>query len=486
MTNVLHLPAVAAIDIGTTSAKGLLVRSDGHVVLAEQRFYETSFPQPGYAEQDPDFILQSVVEIIKTIVLNQNISGISFSAAMHSLMAIEKSGKPLTSLMIWSDTRSAKQSGRIIENNLSQQLYEITGTPVHPMSPFCKLLWLKENQPVVFNSAFKFISIKEYILFHLTGDFVVDHSIASATGIFDTDKRQWSTLVLDLLELKKENFSPVVSVYTPLKIKNEIANALGLQDVPLIVGASDGCLAQLGSQAMSEEDLSITIGTSGAVRAATKNKKIDPKAKIFNYLLDDDMFICGGATNNGTALIHWYGKNIDSSASQDVVEFVDQIKEIHPGCDGLIMIPYLLGERAPIYNPNVRGAFFGVSIDHHKKHFQRALIEGVCFQIQWIKESVEELFGERKDIFVSGGFTRSKNWVQLLSDVLGKPLIHRDAQDASTMGAAMMGFKALKIPFEFTLQAAAFFNPDPKDHQIYTKNYGAFRKLYSAIEKIKV
>ncbi len=486
MNKIFYLPAMAAIDIGTTSAKGLLIQSNGNVLAGHQKFYETSFPQRGYAEQDPDFILQSVIEIIKTIAGNQKISGFCFSAAMHSLMAIDQDGKPLTPLMIWSDTRSTEQSGRLIENNLSQGFYEITGTPVHPMSPFCKLLWLKENQPDIFSTGFKFISIKEYVLFHLTGDFVIDHSIASATGIFDVGKRQWSARALALLGLREEKFSRTVSVYTALKIKKELVVEWGLPDVPLIVGASDGCLAQLGSHAMGENDLSITIGTSGAVRTATSERKIDPKGRIFNYLLDDHTFICGGATNSGTALLNWYCKNIDGLASEDLVEFVDQIKDVNPGCDGLLMTPHLLGERAPIYNPLARGAFYGISIDHHKKHFQRALIEGICFQIQWITESVEELFGERKDIFISGGFARSKNWVQLLCDVLGKPLTHRETQDASTVGAAMMGFKALEIPIEFALQSSTSFHPDPRVHQIYAESYLEFRKLYAAIEKISV
>jgi gluconokinase len=484
MNKVVNLPAVAAIDIGTTSAKGLLIRSNGNVLASEQKFYETSFPQPGYAEQDPDLILQSVFAILKSITPSQTISGVCFSAAMHSLMAVDKNGKPLTPLMIWSDTRSAEQSSRLIGNNLAQRLYEITGTQVHPMSPLCKLLWIKQNQLEIFISGFKFISIKEYILFHLTGDFIVDHSIASATGLFDLDRRQWSTLALELIGVTEEKFSRPVPVHTALKVNKKNFSGLGLDGVPLIVGASDGCLAQLGSHAMNKNDLSITIGTSGAVRTASHKRRVDPQGRIFNYILDNDNFVCGGATNNGTALLNWYTNNMDSSAGDNPIRFVDQVTEIPPGCDGLLMIPYLLGERAPIYNPNARGGFFGVSIDHTKKHFQRALIEGICFQIRWIMEGVEELFGEREKILISGGFTHSEKWIQILCDILGKPLTLQETQDASTMGAAMMGFKALAIKSEFVLQTSKLFYPDPELHKVYSKNYLTFRKLYSAIEKI--
>ena len=477
------LPVIAAIDVGTTSAKGLLVQSDGNIIRAEQEYYETSFPQPGFAEQDPDSILQAVFDIIKRITLNQNISGICFSSAMHSLMAVDKRGKPLTKLMIWSDTRSANQSARLTENNQSQKLYEITGTPVHPLSPLCKLLWLKENQGVIFNSTFKFISIKEYILYHLTGEFVVDYSVASATGLFDIDGKRWSTEALRLVGLTENKFSRQVNVSAQLKIKKE-GGELSLINVPVIVGASDGCLAQLGSHAMGEKDLSITLGTSGAVRVVTSERKIDPQGKIFNYILDDENFICGGATNNGTALLNWYCKNIDSTASQDIVSFVDQVKEIPPGCLGLVMIPHLFGERAPIYNPNAHGAFLGISVEHNKRHFQRALIEGICFQIGWIMECVEELTGNHESILISGGFTRSETWIQILCDVLGKSLTLRETQDASTVGAAILGFRSLGVETNLEARTSKRFSPDHNNHRIYSRNYFMFRKLYSAIESI--
>jgi gluconokinase len=472
---------IAAIDIGTTSTKGLLVKPNGDIIVSDQKFYETLFPGVGFAEQNPEIIFQSVLHVLKTITSGQKLSGICFSAAMHSLMAVDHSCKALTNLIIWSDTRSINQSEDLISKKIAQELYATTGTPVHPMSPLCKLLWMKENQPEIYKSAFKFISIKEYVLFRLTGEFLVDHSVASATGLFDLDRKQWSALSLELLGLTEEKFSRIVPVLTATKLKKEIATELGLNDVPIIIGASDGCLAQLGSYAMCEDDLSITIGTSGAVRVASKKRRVDPDGRIFNYILDDDTFVCGGATNNGTALFNWYSKNIDQSADQDLAAFLNQIMGIPPGSDGLIMLPYLLGERAPIYNAKARGVFFGVSIDHNRKHFQRAMIEGICFEICWISEYLEELVGPHKNILVSGGFTRSDNWIQILCDVLGKPLTIQGSQDASSIGAAMMGFKALGISFGFTTQSSRTFHPNPESNRIYSESYHNFKKLYRAV-----
>ncbi len=475
---------ILAIDIGTTSAKALLVSPDGNVIATHQEFYETKFPSPGIAEQDPDLIFNAVWQLLKSMDSYQKPVGICFSAAMHSLMAVDEKGNPLTPLMIWSDTRSTAQSRYLHENKLAVPLYETTGTPVHPMSPLCKLLWMKENQPQIYRSSFKFISIKEYILFRLNGKFIVDYSIASATGLFDLDLKKWSPLALKLLELNEERFSAPVNVHSIINVKNEVAKDLGLEDVPLMVGASDGCLAQLGSDAMGDDDLSITLGTSGAVRVSAKKRKVDPAGKIFNYILDDEAFVCGGATNCGTALLNWYSMNMDTSASTDISDFVDQAMSVAAGCNGLLMLPFLLGERAPIYRPEAKGVFFGISIAHTKMHFQRALLEGICFQLRWISECVEESFGSRKRILISGGITRSENWLQLLSNVLGKTLTIQESQDASAMGAARMGFKAMGISHKFNSPELKIYQPESCANLIHSHSYDLYKKLYVALEKI--
>jgi gluconokinase len=473
--------SLLAIDIGTTSAKGLLVNPLGEVTASAQQFYETFFPQPGFAEQNPQTILDGVFDIVKKIAAQQTPVGICFSAAMHSLMAIDKEGKPLTGLMIWSDTRSTPQFHALHHQGKAQRLYEITGTPVHPMSPLCKLLWLKENQPDLFRSAFKFISIKEFVLFHLTGELAVDFSIASATGMFDLTTKTWSAEALTLLGVSEAQLSRPVSGQSCLFLKKEIAAELKLPNLPLIIGASDGCLAQSGSHAMGPHDLSVTLGTSGAVRTASRQRKIDPQGAVFNYLLDDETFICGGATNGGTALVQWFSENIDATAAGDLSDFVKQTINIAPGCEGLVMIPFLLGERAPIYQPEVRGAFLGVSIHHTHRHFQRAVLEGICFQLRWIAERVEEVCGASRRIFVSGGITRSPEWMQMLCDVMGRELILQEVHDASSMGAARFGFNTLKIQCDFTVKNSTAFHPRADLQPTYANAYRQYRQFCALI-----
>lgn len=477
-----------AIDIGTTSAKCFSVSPEGEIISSDQRFYTTHFSRHGFAEQDPDLIFKSVIELLKnSIIPSSQCVGISFSAAMHSLTAIDDQGHLILPLLIWSDTRSVKQSKRIIESGWGQKFYEITGTPIHPMSPLCKLIWLKENVPDVFNKAHKFLSIKEYVLFRLTGELVIDHSTASATGIFDLEKLDWSDEVLRYIALDKEKLSRPVPVEHLLFLQKNQAAYLQLDEkTPLIVGASDGCLAQWGSDALSGDDITITLGTSAAVRVASSRREIDPHGKVFNYILNDRKFICGGATNCGSALLTWFRNSIDANASEDIQEFAKQSCQAPTGCDGLLTIPFLLGERAPVYDPDASGIFWGVKMHHTKIYFQRSLLEGICFEIKWILETVEEVFGKRNNVIVSGGIIRSQIWLQLLCDVIGRKIITYAGMDASAAGATRLGFEALKMDYVLPKANPSIINPDLNATALYEKHFLIFKEIYNRLKDLKL
>ena len=255
--------SVLAIDIGTTSTKGLLITSQGVILASHQVAYPTHYPQPHSAEQNPEEIFGAVVSVIHSIAVQYEVKVISFSAAMHSIMAVNEEGKPLSPLIIWADTRSIVQSQELEDKSLRQILYEETGTPVHPMSPLCKLLWWKENQPDILKQAHKFISIKEYVIFRLTGQYLVDYSIASATGIFNLSTLHWSATAFAQLEIPIEKFSAPVPADFAVELNAEQSAFLELKNsVKLIIGASDGCCAQLGSGATQENDIAITVNSS--------------------------------------------------------------------------------------------------------------------------------------------------------------------------------------------------------------------------------
>jgi gluconokinase len=476
------------VDIGTTSAKVLIISQKGQVLCSSQEFYPTNFPHPGFAVQDADVVVNGILKIIKAAKekFNGKVDVIGVSSAMHSMMAIDSGNKPITPLILWSDMRSREQAKKLQKSVAGIEIYNKTGTPIHPMSPLCKLMWMRENQPEIISKASKFISIKEYLFIVLCGQALVDYSVASSSGLFDVHKLDWSHQALEVAGITAEKLSRCVSPYDQeLRIRKDIAKSLGLdENIPVVPGASDGCLAHLGSNAMEKGRLSLTVGTSGAVRMASKTYAPDLKQRTFNYRLDEHTFISGGATNNGTVLMNWFCHNFYSGKTADIVEFAKVASGVDAGAGGLVFLPYVFGERAPHYNPDLRGVFFGLAQHHTQAHLMRALLEGICLEIRSIVESIEESIERVTGILASGGFVRSPEWLQLMANVLQKDITLHDVHDASSLGAALMAFKSLGVSTSFDgSEKKLVFKPDTTLAGIYDDVYGVFSSSTQLLEK---
>lgn len=476
---------VLAVDIGTTSSKALLVNPQGQVLASAQQAYSTHYPRAGFAEQTPADILDAVRNIIATASLRHThqIRAISFSCAMHSLMAVDEQALPLTPLIIWADTRSSEEANELRQGELGKKLHNETGTPVHPMSPLPKLMWLKKHQPEVFSYAARFISIKEWIVFQFTGRWLVDYSIASATGLFNTQNLEWHVEALQLASIDASRLSQLVSPYHQVPILSAYLQQWNLlSNTKIIVGGNDGCLANLGSGAMRNGELALTVGTSGAVRMAVGRYAPDPQQRLFNYRLDEQTFIVGGATNNGLVLLEWYHKFMGQTQTWTVDQFAFEGMKTEAGAAGLVFLPFVFGERSPLYNPDQRGVFIGLAEHHRPHHLMRALMEGICFELRWLMQCVEEVCAPVENILASGGFTRSPAWMQLMADVLNRPLTLRDVNDASALGAAAMGFQSLGVPFRHSNEAhAKVFHPKPENRALYDELFQLFVRSTQAL-----
>jgi gluconokinase len=465
--------------MGTTSAKAMVVSEEGRIIFSSQEFYPTMFPRPGYAEQDPEIIYLAVAKIIGDCCRESGdiIKAVCFSSAMHSMMAVDRNGRPLTNLLLWSDMRSTAQAQRIREHEQDSRIYFETGTPVHPMSPLSKLIWLKENEPEIFTKAFKFISAKEYVFSRLCNRYVVDYSVASASGLLDVQQLKWSSHALRLANIDASKLSECVSPYEQVGTPcDDAIREMGIgKHVIVIAGANDGCLAHLGSGSTETGHVSLTIGTSGAVRMASSTMAHDPKKRIFNYRLDEKTFITGGATNNGTVVLDWFAKNVAQGERLSPDEFGKVASTIPAGAEGLLFLPFVFGERAPWYNADFRGTWLGLAQHHTRQHMMRSVLEGICFEIRSIVESLEEAVAPIKSINASGGFIRSRHWLQLLSDILQKEIILSDVHDASSLGAAIMGFRAIGHEVSFRdLSPDQLFKPNHATAQIYHELFGLF------------
>ena len=472
---------ILAVDIGTTSSKALVVSEAGEVLASAQEFYSMNSPQPDYAEQNPEEIFTAVKKIIRSAAdqVKGEVDGVSFSSAMHSLILVNEAGDALTPMLTWADLRSKVEARELRSKPEGTVIYKETGTPIHSMSPLCKILWLKKHDGELYRKAFKFIGIREFIGKKLFNEFTIDHSIASATGMFNNAAKTWCTKALEVTGLSPNQLSTPQSVYHASKIADaKMAVSLGLKgSIPWMLGAGDGCLANLGSGAMDDETLSVTVGTSGAVRKAVKEINPDVQGRTFHYLLDEKTIITGGASNNGAVLVQWYAEKF-LNEKINVHSFGERAASVPVGAEGLIFLPYVMGERAPVYDPEATGVFFGVRRQHSTEHFMRAIMEGVGFALYSISEIVESNSGGCKKVMASGGFIRSPHWVQMMSDIFGKEFHVLGAADASSLGAALLGFKALGVETHFQFPTEKVFYPDQANHEKYLSYFSVYKNLY--------
>jgi len=480
---------IIGIDIGTGSIKAVAVNECGEAFHNIQKPFPTIHTLEGYSEQDPEIIWQALIICIKELLSSLNADRITivFSSAMHSLLAVDNNGASLTPLIIWADTRSAFIAEHLKNSSEGEEFYRSTGTPIHAMSPLCKIKWLKENSPDIFVQTHKFISIKEFVWWKLFGVYEIDYSIASATGLFAIAHLAWYKKALRWAGIMESQLSqPVSTTYARNDIVPHTAALLNLPaDTTFVIGASDGCLANIGSFATQPGVAAITIGSSGAVRVCSKVPILHFPSMPFSYRLNEDNYICGGPINNGGIIIDWLLKNfleIDAPHAADYDSLFEKIKAIKPGSEGLVFLPYITGERAPVWDAKSCGTFFGLRRHHTATHMIRSAVEGICFAIYDTLQMLEQRTSPIQQLQVSGGFTETKTWLHMIADVTGKKLNLVQTDDASAMGAAYLALQTLGIKYAIP-QMPISIEPRMDHHHIYQQNFSIYKSLYPSLRE---
>lgn len=490
------MECIITIEIGTGAIRVAAFDLKGDLIGSSKGSYPTFHARPDFSEQDPEQIFITMLYILKNF-LNEKIHSkkyqvlnICFNSAMHSMLPIDKNGVPLGNAMVWSDNRAKKEAEELKSSDLGKSLYKTTGTPIHAMSPLNKITWLKNNDAERFGATRKFLSIKTYIIQQLTGEYVVDYSVASATGMLNIYSLQWEDNALKHAAIDKENLADIVPVfYSPKKLKKEYQTSLGLPDgVKIIVGSSDGCMATLGAGVWGDGKATVTIEESGAVRVIGKEVLQDEKQRLFNYVLTEGNYVSGGPTNNAGSAFEWYAKQFgDFKKAFDLEDSMENLINdaslVPAGSEGLIFLPYLQGERAPIWNANARAVYFGLNIKHEKQHFIRATIEGIIYSFYNIGKTLEEhrCF---KSLSANGSFASYPLWTQIMADVFNKPVHIK--QDSGTDSVAWGAFllSATELGMYKNLEEAAQkvkllegFQPQPQNHSTYLKHFRIFERL---------
>ena len=484
---------MVGIDIGTTNVKAALYSFAGVEIWVTSTSYALQTDEAGAAIQDATDIKEGVFQVIKEMTAECNkrkleVSFISFSAAMHSLLAVDRNGQALTPLFTWGDRRAEPYVEQLTDK-LRTEIYHRTGTPIHPMSPFVKLLWLQAEHPEVIENAYRLVGIKTYILYQFLNEYYTDYSIANATGLFNMETLTWDQKVLEYVDITKEKFPQIVPTTQLFTIRNKkTLDKLGLSsNIKIVIGASDGCLSNLGVNALSPGSTALTIGTSGAIRSVVGQPLTDKKEGTFCYALTENYWVVGGPVNNGGIVLDWARANFHV---EDYTTLMQQIEMIKPGANNLFFHPYLVGERAPIWQTDVRGSFYGLTLHHQNEHLLRAVLEGINFNLYAVYQAIMDVIGaQTKEIFVTGGFTKSPTWIQMLADIFGLQINVTNVTENACFGAALLGLLAIGEIKDFStiagmISITEYYSPNKENYRFYQEHFKKYQKLNDYILKM--
>jgi gluconokinase len=442
---------VLGVDIGTTATKVVAVDASGALQVMARAGYPLEEPRPGEAVQRPEAILAAVTRTVAEAAAasrrdGRRVAALCLGSAMHSLLAVDGEGRPLTPSITWADGRADDEAERLRATPEGHALQRRTGTPIHPMSPLVKLLWFRAHAPEVAAAARHWMGVKEYVLTRLTGDLVMDHSLASGTGLLRLATLDWDPDALSLCGIDAAQLPAPVPTTTVLRgLRPAVAAELGLDPaVAIVVGAGDGPLANLGTGAVRAGVAACSIGTSGATRVAVEGPTADQSGRLFCYALTERRWVVGGALNNGGVVLRWARDALAPEMGDGAEDALLAVAAGAPaGSRGLVMLPSLFGERAPHRSALARGAYVGLTHVHRREHLVRAALEGVCLQMAIVLDTVRAAGHAVREVRATGGFARSPMWRQLLTDVLGVEVGFPAGSEGTGRGAGLLGLVAL-------------------------------------------
>lgn len=467
-----------AVDIGTSSLKVCVFDSQGDVHRTARREYPTVSPKPGYAEQDPEVIFAALVEALEEVVApfpQDAFSALTFDTMLHSFLLVDAKGTPLTPLLNWMDTRSFQEVEEFRKVYEEGNLYRYTAAPLHTIYHPPRILWFKKHARDILARTWKILSIKDWILWKLTGELLCDYSTASGTGLLELEKKAWSETILAFLGVSSELLPSLCEPDISLPLRNQdFAWATGLPfGIPVVWGGGDGPFANLGEGCFREREMVVSVGSSGAVRMCARKPVFDPKGQSWCYYLASDIWVGGGAINNGGIVFSWM---------RDLVR--EEEVTLDPFCRRPLFLPFLTGERSPYWDPYARGILFGLSFFHTPRELLQAAYEGVAFSIRAVFEMLRRVMGDPERVVIGGGFALSKTGRKVLCNVLGIPVAVSTYPSSSAKGAFLVALKALGAIASFEELPANFFpveetlSPEKEALLFYEELFRLWEKLY--------
>jgi xylulokinase len=489
-----------AHDLGTSGNKATLYTTDGKLIASKIYSYETKYFNVNWAEQNPDdwwrAVCNSTRQLIQGIDLGQ-IACVSFSAQMMGCLCVDRQGKPLRNSIIYSDQRAVKETENILEHMGAMEFYKIVGHRASPSYSLEKLMWIKNNEPIIYKNTYKMLNAKDYIVFKLTQNMFTDYTDASGTNAFDLNTYKWSEKIIDIAGIDKDKLPQAhESTYVAGEITKEAAEETGLKEgTPVVIGAGDGMCASVGAGCIKPGIAYNYIGSSSWIGITSEKPVYDVKMRTMTWAHAVPGYVnpIGTMQTAGTSY-NWLKNEICKIETNEAMDkgispyaLIDnEIEKSPPGARGILFLPYLLGERTPHWNPNAKGAFIGITAGHKREDLLRSVMEGVTYNLNTIL-NIFRNYVPIDSMIVIGGGAKGKIWRQMMADIFNLKILKPNyLEEATSIGAAVIGgigvgeFKNFDAINKF-IRIESEHDPNPAKREIYQKTYQIFLHSYDAL-----
>lgn len=477
------------LDLGTSGIKGVVFDNKGNVISSHLEEYDIISPKNGYAEENPNIWLDKTILVLKKMAeldIKNDIKGIGISGQMHGLVLLDKDDNVLRNSIIWCDNRTDKEK-QYLENTLGNDyLKGITGNVA--MAPFtlCKLLWVKNNEPKIFDRIDKAMLPKDYINYMLTKNFTTEYSDASGMQMLDIKNREFSKELLDKLNIDINILPKLIKSYEVVGyLTEEIQQLTGLGNVFVVGGAGDQACGALGNGIIKSTDASIVLGSSGVVYSPIDELFISQYGEIQTFITtESDRYHVMGVTNGCGTSLKWLRDNI-TNISYDAMMLLAE--EANVGSNGVIYLPYLMGERTPILDSKATGLFVGIRNNTEKKDIIRAVIEGVGYSI---KDCFNLIPGKTAKVLISGGGAKSRLYREIIASMIDKEVVQIKQDEGPALGAAILAmvgnneYKSLEHAVDKIIKIDNVTKPNKAWVKYYNEKYKIYKEIYKANKNI--
>lgn len=494
------------IDVGTSGVKALVIdpARDGFASGSATRTYPLFTPKPLCAEQNPEDWWNATIAAVgdairRAGIEGRDISGIGLSGQMHGAVFLDEANQVLRPSILWCDQRTAAECDWITGEIGAERIIELISNPVLTGFTAGKIIWLRNNEPEIYSLVRKVLLPKDYIRLRLTGEYATDVSDASGTALFNVRGRTWSEEMLDALDIPREWMPRVYeSPEITGRITAEAAAASGLEPgTPVVAGAGDNAASAVGNGIVEPGLVFSSIGTSGVVFAYTDEPVVDPNLRVhtFCHAVPGKWHVMGVVLSAGGSL-RWYRdafceaeKSVAGHTNRDTYDILaEEADGVPPGCEGLLFLPYLCGERTPHADPYARGVFFGITLRHGKPYFARAVMEGVGYAMRDSFEIIKEMGVSIAQIRATGGGARSAVWRQIQADIIGKEHVTINTGEGPAFGAALLAgvgtgvYASVPDACRSSVRVELSTEPIEDNIPVYERYYDVYRTLYRSLK----